>query len=299
MLAACNARISAGTGDLDNGIDAPPGSPDAAVAGDDAAPDGPAPLGKWGAPTAIMIAATTDFDEDDATLSANGLEMIFARSPANGTGKDLFYASRATTADKFGALQALSINSTVSDETPRLSPDDKTLYYASGRGGGNTGLDIYMSTRAAAGSTTWSAPTRIASASSATTDKWYMPCGTRYIVAQTTAAGDTDLYEGVIGAAPVVVPELNTKGNETGTFLAKDCLTIYYASTGNANTAAQLYVSTRDALDSKWKTPTPVTDFPVGGKTTGQEDPWMSSDLRTFVFVSNANGTKDVFLSTR
>lgn len=297
MLAACNARISAGSGDS---IDAPPGSPDAAVDGNDAAmPDGPAPLGKWGAPTAIAVAATTDFEEDDATLSSNGLEMIFARSPANGAGKDLFYASRATTADKFGTIQPLSFNTTTSEETPRLSADDKTLYFASGRGGGNTGLDIYMSTRAAAGSTTWGMPTRIASASSATTDKWYMPCGTHYVVAQTTAAGDTDLYEGVIGAAPTVAAELNTKGSETGTFLTKDCLTIYYASTGNANTAAQLYMSTRDTVDSKWKAPTLVTDFPVGGKTTGEEDPWMSSDLRTFVFVSNANGTKDVFISTR
>lgn len=39
--------------------------------------------------------------------------------------------------------------------------------------------------------------------------------------------------------------------------------------------------------------------YAIAGGTGAQEDPWRSPDARTFVFASDAAGTKDIHLSTR
>jgi len=50
-------------------------------------------------------------------------------------------------------------------------------------------------------------------------------------------------------------------------------------------------------VTSPWAPPTPITDFKMLGGS--QEDPWLSPDGHTFVFVSDVAGTKDVYISTR
>jgi Tol biopolymer transport system component len=52
-------------------------------------------------------------------------------------------------------------------------------------------------------------------------------------------------------------------------------------------------------LTSPWQPPTPVVDFSIAGGNGNQEDPWMSADGRAFVFVRDAAGTKDIYVSTR
>jgi hypothetical protein len=300
LLAACEARISGAPGG--SGLDdATPTGDDAADGVADAAVDAPADalvLGPWSTPTKISLVSSTTADEDDATLSSNALEMIYAID-GGVNGKDLYYASRASAAAPWTAGVKLGFNSgTQSDETPRLSTDDKTLFFASGRAGkGN--LDIYTVTRAAAGSTTWGTPQPLATVNTGTlTEKWYMPCGTHYILAQSTTANGTDLLEGTIGgAAPTPITELNSAQNETGTLLTPDCLTIYFAS-ARAN-PTMIYTSHRTSLTAPWQPPSAVTDFKITGGNGNQEDPWLSPDGRTFVFASDAAGTKDLYISTR
>jgi Tol biopolymer transport system component len=199
--------------------------------------------------------------------------------------------SRTSAADPWGTPQKLGFNSTASDETPRFSSDDLTLYFASGRGGGTTGLDIYRVTRQTVGGT-WSTPALVPGVSTAGVDKWFMPCGTG--TSYMTIIGQ-DLGQGTLGTPPTVCAELSSPQAETGTFLSKDCLTIHFASTRSGTN--QLYRATRTAVGATWSTPVLVDDF----KTLGgaQEDPWLSADLRTFVFASDAGGTKDLYLSTR
>lgn len=285
LLAACQARI--------NGA---PRDPDAAT-GDDATPiDAPG----WSKPTAILPAASPPVDRDDITLSSNALEMIFAIADG-ANGKNLYYTSRTSTADTWAMPTSLTFNDLIkSDETPRFSVEDKTLYFASNRVAGN-GLDIYAVTRQAAGSTTtWGTPAALTAVNTAATEKWYMPCKNHYILVQGTATSGTDLLEGIIGGnAPMPITKLNSLQNETGTFLSPDCLTIYFASTRpTATSPSQLYKSTRLSLMDPWQDPMPVTDFQISG-TDSQEDPWMSSDGHMFVFASNASGTKDLYISTR
>lgn len=286
VVGACGTRISAAPGEVT--VDASAPTDDAG-----AATDAPPMLGKWGAPTKVGVAATTAV-EDDVTLSSSTLELFFAVNTANG--KDLYVTTRASVTGAWTTPTALPFNSaTTSDETPRLSADDKTLYFASSRGGN---LDIYSVTRPAVGSTMWSAPQAMAINTTAP-EKWYAPCGaTHYLLVINDAGGNGHLYEGVVGSAPKAITELNSTASETGSFATPDCLTVYFASTRSGTNL--LYTAHRTALTQPFTPPTVVTDFAIAGAATAaQEDPWMSVDGRTFAFASDASGTKDVYLSTR
>jgi Tol biopolymer transport system component len=299
LLAACEARIS--------GAPTSSGLVDAATSDDaaavvvmaDAASIDAVTLGPWSAPAKIPGASSTTVSEDDVTLSSNTLEMIFAIDGTNG--KDLYYASRTSPSGAWTTPVLLPFNSpTDSDETPRFSSDDKTLYFASDRAGT---LDIYTVTRDARGSTTWGTPQELKSVNTTTlTEKWFMPCpppnDSTYVMVQSTATNGTDLVEGTIGGGPPVpIAKLNSAQSETGTFLSQDCRTIFFASARTSPT--MIFASHRDSVTAPWQSPTPVIDFPILGGNGNQEDPWMSADGRTFVFASNAAGTKDIYISTR
>lgn len=280
LLAACEARLS----------DAPSDSGPARDAALDAVRFGP-----WSLPNKVVPAATPA-NEDDVTLSSDGLEMFFAVADANG--KDLYYTSRSSPVAPWAApAMKLPFDTTdFSEETPRLSADDRTLYFASDRGGNGT-LDIYSATRPGRGSLVWAnlRPIDVVNTTTAV-EKWFMPCGTDgYVMVQSNKT-DTELVEGKLGGAdPTPIDELNSTANETGTFLTADCLTIYFASA--RVTPVMIYTSHRASLTSKWDPPMMVRDFEsIGG---GQEDPWLSPDARTFAFASDASGSKDIYITTR
>ncbi len=295
LLASCLAGAGCGVRLEDGGQLTPdggnPGGPDGSTGGD--ATDAAVPLGPWGTPRLVMGAGTT-LGEDDGSLSSTTLEMVFSiQDPNAGNTKDLWYMSRPSPAGMWSVPVKLPFNVTgSSDETPRFSPDDLTLYFASNRTGGEGGLDIYRVRRQAVGAA-WGSPEHLAAESTSGTDKWFMPCptGNTYL----TILGN-DIGEGTLGSPPTVNTQLSDPdGTETGPFLAPDCKTVYFAST--RSTVNRIYVSTRPSIGAAWSAPEMVVDFlDLGG---AQEDPWLSSDQRTFVFVSNASGSKDVYLSTR
>ncbi len=285
LAGACQARLA----------DLPPESDDAGVDGP-ATGDAPTDafmLGAWGAAAKVGGASSTTLSEDDGTLSSTGLEIVFAIADATNGGKDLYYASRLSTTAAWSMPVPLGLNivGPSSEETPRFSGDDLTLYFASNRVAGN-GLDIYRVARTAVGGA-WTAAALVTGPNSTANEKWYAPCGgNRYLV---IVGGD--IAQGTIGGgAPAVVASLSAVGaSETGTFLTQDCLTTYFASVRSG--ANRIYTSTRVAVTDPWPAPTMVSDFvALGGN---QEDPWLSPDQRTFVFASDVSGTKDVYLSSR
>jgi hypothetical protein len=287
LVSGCGATLggSVGPGDDSPMPDAPADRGDAPVA-----------LGPWGPPQKITPAADGGANEDDGSLSYSGLELVFAVvNTADANRKDLFYTSRPDLGSPFGPAIKLpfSIDGS-SEETPRFSADDLTLFFAMTDPGGTTGLDIYRVTRPDPGSTSWSAPTVVGGVNSAGTDKWFMPCGgNRYLMIV-----GADIAEGVLGSgAPAMVPELSSASGETGTFLTEDCLTAYFASSRPDGVTNRIYRSTRPDLATPWSTPAVVVDF--AGLGGDQQDPFLASDDRTFVFVSNVDGTNDVYISTR
>ena len=283
LASACSARL------------ADDATPDGSTGTDssqliDAAPDAFV-LGAWGSPTLVGGASSTTLAEDDGSLSSTTLELVF--SVATTTGKNLYYASRSSPTTAWTTPAPLAVNlAGATEETPRFSADDLTLYFASDRVTAN-GLDIYRITRTAVGAA-WSGAAPVVGPNAITNEKWFTPCGgQRYLV---IVGGD--IAEGRIGlGAPTVVASLSAPApaNETGTFITQDCLTAYFAS--NRGGLNKIYTSTRTGPNDPWPAPTRVDDFmAIGGN---QEDPWVAPDQRTFMFVSDIRGTKDVYVSAR
>jgi hypothetical protein len=285
LAGACTAKanLPAETTDANDGIDS--------SASIDAAPDALV-LGPWGAGAKIQGASTMTLSEDDGTLSWSTLELVFAVQDAVNGGKDLYYTTRPSPTAAWMTPAPLGFNLVgLTEETPRFAADDLTLYFASNRVGAN-GLDIYRVTRTAIGSA-WTQPAPVDGPNSTANEKWFTPCGgQRYLV---IVGGD--IAEGTLGSgAPTIVASLSAPAaNETGTFLTQDCLTTYFASPRSGTNL--IYTSTRMGPNDPWPAPAQVMDFSmIGGN---QEDPWLAPDQRTFLFVSDVSGTKDLYFSVR
>jgi Tol biopolymer transport system component len=281
VACGCNAKIS------DAPVDGSNGRPDTSNAID--APPDTAVLGAWGAPQPVPGAADPALNEDDETLSSTTTEFYFSIVIAGA--KDLYVMTRASPTSPWGPKTALTqFNTTGQEESPRLSPDDLTLYF--GRDG-----DIFMATRTAVGQP-WGAATAVGqNVNTANYEKWLAVCSGGYFMVSRNGGGQgQDLYEGTLGGpAATVVTSLNSASNEISTFLSADCLTVYFASNRGATT--DLYMATRPTATSAWGSAIVMTDFNTA--TFGEEDPWISTDQRTFSFASDAGGTKDLYISTR
>lgn len=284
LLGACKAELADAPADAGTQGDANGFQPtDAAIV------DGQTMLGPWGMPARI-VGGDSALDEDDPTLSSTRLELFFKRSDTNDA--NLYVMTRATTSSAWGPPIALTVlNSAGNEESPRLTSDDLTLYF--GRDG-----DIYRSTRAAVGGA-WGMPTAVTVLNTANvTEKWGVVCSSGYaMVSRAVANAGQDIYEGTIAAgANTAVPQLNSTSNEQGIFLSSDCLRVYYQS-NRTNAQFDIYMASRTTISAAWSNPTLLPDFNTA--TFSEEDPWISTDQRTFVFASDSSGSKDLYISVR
>jgi hypothetical protein len=283
VLGACNAQLHLGDQNKGPTPDGPVAS-DAPADGTNA-PDAPAMLGPWGTPQLIPGANNPNINEDDGTPN-QALTELYLSVDNGATNKDLFWMTRATPTDPWGPKQLLA-QSNGNDESPRLSYDELTLYY--GRNG-----DIYAMTRATTTSP-WGPPSIVAAVNvpgNNVYEKWLAICDNNYYM----EVRDSDLWEGTLGNAPMKVTSLSTTGSEISTWLSKDCKTVMFARTP-LNGQEDIYMATRNSVTDPWPAATAITDFNTA--TSNEEDAWMSLDQKTFVFASNAGGTKDLYISTR
>lgn len=118
----------------------------------------------WTPPSIVGLEISNASHVGSATLTPDGNFMIFAAYeweldtiPTIGR-TDLYSAER--TRGEWSNIKHLgaAINSTDWDSHPTLTPDGRTLYFASDREGGLGGADIYMSRLTAAG---WSTPVNV------------------------------------------------------------------------------------------------------------------------------------------
>jgi Tol biopolymer transport system component len=293
MLCACDARLAGIMPnvqfDASRGADAASGPIDG--------PSFDAPLGLWTAAVAVDGASLPMVNQDDPTLNSTQTELYFKKPGAAGD-YDLFWMTRVSPSDPWGMPAPLTqLNtSATTDESPRLSPDDLTLYF--GKGG-----DIYMSTRASTADP-WGPPSPVTEVNTATYEKWMAVCnGGYYLVSRGVARAnnttDQDLFVGQLGSnmPSALAAQISATGsNEISSFLSADCKTAFFASNSSGN--VQIYTATRSDPTSPFSAPTLYENF---GTATDDEDPWISPDQRTFILASIRGGstTKAVYMSTR
>lgn len=284
LLGACRAELA--DGPVDSGMSRGDGM---MMTSPDGATDGTPPLGAWGTPAKIP-GASGAADEDDGTLSQNQLELYFKRVDAGDA--NLYMMTRASVTSPWSTPIPLDVlNTTGNDEeSPRLSADDLTLYF--GREG-----QVFRSTRAAVGGA-WGAPAPVDTLNTGAYEKWAVACDGGYaMVSRSVTNRGQDLFEGTLaGGANTALVQLNSTGQEQGTYITTDCLRVYFQSNRAAG-QFDIYMASRVTATAAWSNPTVLPDFNT--TTSSEEDPWISADQRTFVFASDASGSKDLYMSTR
>ncbi|MGI4760670.1 MAG: OmpA family protein [Janthinobacterium lividum] len=104
--------------------------------------------GTFGAPQSISPNINSRENEGTATISGDGNTLVFTScGRAGGVGDcDLYISRRRGNQWTAPRNLGLLVNSKAWDSQPSLSADGRTLYFASQRGGGLGGYDIYVST---------------------------------------------------------------------------------------------------------------------------------------------------------
>jgi Tol biopolymer transport system component len=91
----------------------------------------------FGQPASFAEIATTTSVDSGPTLTADERVIVFSSARISGpAGTNLWYATRADRSQPFGAPQLVpTVNSEQFDETPHISEDGCTIYFASSRNG--------------------------------------------------------------------------------------------------------------------------------------------------------------------
>ncbi len=269
----------------------------------DTPPDGA--LGAFGPATKISFSLTNKL-EDDPTLTADLLEMIFESDRMGGLGgSDLWITRRPTIGGAWATpIPIVELNGGDSEEHPGLSSDGLTVWFASDRNGGLGSFDIYVSTRPNRSSgTPWSTPVLASSLNDGTNNESPQVSSSELVMVMASGPnGDEDLFSSTRGSitsawpAPTPITELNqSTTSETAPMLSSDGLAIYFTSNRGGG-GAELFVATRATPSATFDTPVPIGELDANLEQT---DPWISPDQRTIVFASDQDGTRDLFEATR
>lgn len=118
----------------------------------------------WSAPTTTSESLSHGEHVGTATLTPDGNFMIFSaydwdEREQRGSGRTDLYSAELIRGE-WGNIRNLGpvVNSSDWDSQPSLSPDGRTLYFASDRPGGQGGVDLYVSRLTASG---WTAPVNL------------------------------------------------------------------------------------------------------------------------------------------
>jgi hypothetical protein len=176
----------------------------------------------------------------DPAVSADGLTLWFASFRVANEGEHLYIATRSTTLADFGPPGLVStVNAadvTVLDGQPFETADTAELWFTSSRAPNLGKFDIWRALRAAAG---FSAPIMEAALSSASEDWFPVLSADRLTIylssnrAATSSAGGFEIWAShratVTGgfAAPALVGELNSAGDEYAGWLSPDNCRLY------------------------------------------------------------------------
>lgn len=113
--------------------------------------------GSWSEPKVVPVAS--DFNVGTAGISPDGQQMMIFMGGVSDPGS-IFAIERAGETWSKPSILAATINTTkYLESTASITPDGKTIYFASDRLGGEGGLDIYKVEKKADGS--WSAPANL------------------------------------------------------------------------------------------------------------------------------------------
>lgn len=148
-------------------------------------------------PVSIENYYTTGKDVN-VTMSPDGEVLIMSLKRADGYGKNDLYVSFKNSVGGWTEPMNLgkNINSTLSEDTPTISADKKTIYFSSNRTNTMGGRDIFRSRRGSDNWTDWSIPRRFIAPINSNRDdsQPFFNDRTGYLYFTSNRAGSADIY---------------------------------------------------------------------------------------------------------
>jgi len=120
----------------------------------------------WDKPVNLGSPVDTGGSEFSQCISADGLSLYFGAERSGGSGNsDIWVATRETTSDGWNEPVNLGsiVNSSSYEQTPGISFNSNTLFFASGRSGGLGDSDLWMTRRNALNGS-WTTPVNLGDA---------------------------------------------------------------------------------------------------------------------------------------
>jgi Tol biopolymer transport system component len=259
----------------------------------------------FGTPTNLGPPVNSVYGERSPSISADGLELYFYdwQNPRpGGYGRvDLWVATRATKDDLWGEPVNLGplVNSSARDQTPDISADGLSLYFASDRPGGHGNRDIWVTTRTMTGDP-WGEPVNLGpTVNSSGADRGPSisadglslffhsersgGSGSRDILVTTRETTDDDW-----GVPVNLGPIVNCSIGDSNADISADGLWLFFQSSSDRpvwNGEYDLWATIRDTIDDEWGTP--VNLGPTVNSSNSEDSPDISADGSTLFFSSN------------
>jgi len=279
-------------------------------------------FGEWSQPINIGPPLNTEFNDNYAVVTKNGLAIYFTSDRPGGFGGDDLWVSKRESVDSpWGDPENLGpvVNSQYADSLAVLDSSEHIMYFHSTRPGGcgETGTgDLWMSRRR--GKVTndnWSSPvnlgcivntsaTEIAPAfyENEDTEQATLYFGSN----RPGGIGDFDIYQSLSEddhsfGSGVLVPELSSPKRDTRTFVRKDGREIFITSNRDGGVGLiDIWVSTRENPSATWSVP--VNLGAVVNSSSDDGSPALSKDGTTLYFFSNrpgGHGQRDIWFTAR
>ncbi len=256
----------------------------------------------FGAPVNLGTGVNSFDHEEGATVTADGLNLMFFRyvNGANGPALGIFEATRNLSTEAFG--NALSAGSSVNSagggaaSHPDISPDGLTLLFSDDMGSG-----IFEATRSTR-NVPFSSVRNIGISDLLPGQKCIQPTIssnglTLYFSAYDTANSQNDIYQATRastsdpwGNVIKLGPEINTTGyNDAQPSISADGLMLFFNSSRPGGFGSgDLYVSTRSSVNASWGNA--VNLGPQVNTPYDEKGPFVSVDGSQLYYVSARPG---------
>ena len=217
----------------------------------------------FGEPINLGPPVNSQYYEDGANISADGLELYFISPQPGGPGDfelfDIYVATRSDVDANWSepVNLGLTVNSANNDSGPSISSDGLLLYFSSTRSGGHGDDDLWVTTRTAI-SEPWGSPVNLGSTVN-------------------SSAWDFD-------------PSISSDGLE-----------LYFTSNRAGSYGfVDIWVTTRETIEDDWSEP--VNLGAVVNSTTFTQTPSISADGLILFFESDRTGgvgVNDIWMTKR
>jgi hypothetical protein len=286
------------------------------------APSAPDPerFSAWTAPVSLGPVVNSSAADSGAFISKDGLTLYFGSNRPGGVGNfDIWVSRRVRLDGPWGPPQNLgpAINTPGNEQTPALSPDGRTLYFASDRPEGLGGMDLYRAGRPdVRDDLKWDAPENLGSAVNTSADE----SGPTVLGDEATAVltlcfnssragglGLEDIYvstaaaDGKFGAA-ALDRVLSGPSRDVRPAFALAGLELYFDSNrkGSLSDSQDIWMSSRASLRDAWSPPVRLPDIVNGANVDAR--PAVSFEGTELYFHSirpGGLGATDLYVSTR